>query len=60
MTDPRYPLKKPEAGDYFLRVASIAPDGYAGPWGTVQTLSIADPSTPWWPVLLFLVPFLFL
>ena len=60
VTDPRYPLKKPEAGDYFLRVAAIAPDGYAGPWGTVQTLSIADASTPWWPVLLFLVPLLFL
>ena len=60
VADPRFPLKKPASGDYVLRVASISPDGVTGPWGTAQTLTIADPAPPLWPALLLLVPFLFL
>jgi hypothetical protein len=52
----QYPLKKPSAGNYYLRVASVSADGYTGPWGSVQTLAIPDSSTPLWPLLLFLIP----
>lgn len=56
----RYPWVRPAPGTYHLRVASISPDGQTGPWGSTQTLTIADPPRFWWPVLLLLLPLVLL
>jgi len=39
-----------EPGRYHLRVRSIDPDGFAGPWGSAQSIEI--PSNRWWLLLL--------
>lgn len=44
-----------EPGRYHLRVRSLDPDGFAGPWGAAQSIEI--PSNRWW---LLLVPLLLL
>jgi hypothetical protein len=44
-----------EPGRYHLRVRSLDPDGFAGPWGAAQSIEV--PSNRWW---LLLVPLLLL
>nr|WP_316643410.1 FecR domain-containing protein [uncultured Roseateles sp.] len=49
-------LAKPPAGNYFLRVRSIDADGFVGPFGGTQQITI--PRSPWWmaaPLLLLLL-----
>ena len=58
LSEAQYALKKPAPGSYFLRVNAISADGFAGPWGATQTLSIPAPTPPLWPVLLLLIPVL--
>jgi hypothetical protein len=56
---PAYPLSKPAPGTYYLRVASISPDGATGPWGSLQTFAVAEQPSQW-RLLFFLVPLLLL
>lgn len=55
LTEPRITLSRPGAGDYYMRVRSIDPDGFAGPFGAAQQFNVPR-TIPWWliiPVLLF-------
>ena len=58
LSEAQYALKKPAPGSYFLRVNAISADGFAGPWGATQTLSIPDRPPPVWRALLILIPVL--
>ncbi|MEQ6340586.1 MAG: FecR domain-containing protein [Gammaproteobacteria bacterium] len=59
LTKPHITLPKPGAGDYFMRIKAIDPDGFAGPFSATQQIQVPR-NIPWWliiPVLLFpLVP----
>lgn len=47
--EPEAMLQRPGAGTYFVRVRTIDPDGFAGPYGGVQQIDI--PRSPWWWLL---------
>lgn len=51
--EPRYSLKHLQPGEYFIRVAIVDADGYAGPFGAYQTVRV--PSPPPHP-LAFIIP----
>lgn len=45
-------LPKPEPGTYHVRVRSISPEGFEGPFGSPQIVDIPAPPAPLWPWLL--------
>jgi hypothetical protein len=60
LTTAQASLERPAPGVYFLRVQATDPDGFVGPYTTPQRVVVPEPppSTPWWPFLLLLLPFL--
>ncbi len=55
VTEPSYVLPRPRSGSYYMRVATVEPDGYQGPYSAVQTAEV--PATGWWKPLLILLTF---
>lgn len=55
-TEAQARIDNPEPGTYHMRVRTIAPDGYAGPWGTPQQVEV--PRSRWWLILPFVLPLL--
>ncbi len=53
VADPEYSLLAPAAGSYYLRVATVAADGYLGPFSTTQRIDI--PYRHWWRTVLILL-----
>lgn len=56
---PAYLLRDAPPGAYFLRVRSVAADGFAGDWAPVQTVTVPEPPPAfraWWllPLLLLI------
>jgi hypothetical protein len=47
---PELRMPKPSAGTYYLRIRTIDPDGFEGPFGTPQTIEV--PRSPYWWLLL--------
>lgn len=48
VTTPHYSLKEFEPGTYYIRVAIVDSDGFAGPFGPYQTVKVpAPPPSPW-------------
>lgn len=45
MKEPQVSLKAFEPGDYFIRIALVDTDGYAGPFAPFQKVTIAPPPT---------------
>jgi hypothetical protein len=52
LDQPQWLLTKPEPGTYHVRVRSISPEGFEGPFGSPQILDIPAPPAPLWPWLL--------
>ncbi len=50
-SEPAYTLHRPTPGTYYLRVATVEPDGYEGPFSAVQSADV--PYEGWWKPLLF-------
>jgi hypothetical protein len=50
-TEPAAVFPKPPPGTYFLRLKTFDADGFAGPFGTAQKITIDEPPTPWLKVL---------
>ncbi len=48
-------MPRPDAGEYFMRVKAIDADGFAGPFGATQRITVPG-TLPWW-LLLLLLPF---
>lgn len=48
--EPAAPLGDPQGGRYWLRVRTLAADGFEGPWGAAQQIEV--PHSPWWWLLL--------
>lgn len=60
LAEPRITRPKPEPGTYFVRTQATDPDGFVGPFSSVQQFTIAPPETPpYWLLLLPLIPILF-
>lgn len=54
---PELVLDRPAAGTYYLRVKTIDKDGHAGPFASVEQVTVPQPrQTPWW-LLLIALPF---
>ena len=49
-TEPSVPLGDAAGGSYWLRVRTIAADGFEGPWGAAQEIDV--PRSRWWWLLL--------
>jgi hypothetical protein len=47
---PAFTAKPAGGGRYHFRVRTLTPDGYAGPWGSAQTVDLPD--NHWWWLLL--------
>ena len=52
-------IEKPSGGTYYLRIKTIEPDGFEGPWGQPQIIEIPR-DIPYWLMLLLLLPLLIL
>jgi hypothetical protein len=52
--EPGFEIPRPDGGEYFIRLRTIDPDGFVGPFGTPQSISI--PYDYYW--LLALLPLL--
>ena len=52
-------IKKPERGTYYLRIKTIASDGFQEPWGVPQTIEVPR-GISYWFMLLMLLPLLVL
>ena len=52
-------IKKPERGTYYLRIKTIASDGFQEPWGTPQAIEVPR-GISYWFMLLMLLPLLVL
>jgi len=46
-SEPRIGFEQPSGGVRYLRVRSIEPDGYQGPWGTVQRIDPPPDAGAW-------------
>jgi len=53
--DARIALPKPQPGDYWLRVKGVGAEGVAGPASQAIAVKV-ESFTPWWLLLLLLVP----
>lgn len=51
IAEPQYPLSDFQSGVYFIRVATVDADGYAGPFSAYQKVSVPEPPPPWWAYL---------
>jgi hypothetical protein len=47
---PEFATQPPGAGTYYFRVRTLTADGYAGPWGSAQSIELPD--NRWWWLLL--------
>ena len=52
-------IKKPEKGTYYLRIKTIASDGFQEPWGVPQAIEVPR-GISYWFMLLMLLPLLVL
>jgi hypothetical protein len=52
LAEPQIAISRPDAGLYYLRVRTIDSDGYAGPYGAPQRISI-PPESYWPPAVIF-------
>jgi len=59
-SEPRIGFKQPSGGVRYLRVRSIEPDGYQGPWGTVQRIDPPPDAGAWVVPLIGVLAFLLL
>lgn len=50
VAEPRVDLPRPGGGRYFLRICTIEADGFAGPFGEPQQITV--PHSRWWLLLL--------
>ncbi len=48
---PGFEIPRPDAGEYFVRVRTIDPDGFIGPFGAPQTVDVPY-DNPYWFLLL--------
>lgn len=55
VSDPQYSLKNFDPASYFIRVAVIDTDGFAGPFSPYQTVGVPMPPTPTWAYFLPLI-----
>lgn len=44
---PQQRLERPDAGEYFMRIRTIDPDGFVGPYGKTQTLDVPPRGLYW-------------
>ncbi|MGE0383979.1 MAG: FecR domain-containing protein [Gammaproteobacteria bacterium] len=44
-------IARPPGGRWYLRVRSIDPDGFEGPYGTTQQIDLPSRHKPWWLLL---------
>ena len=51
-TQPRVKILRPDSGAYFVRVRTIDPDGFSGPFGKPQEIDIPMEGLYWWLLLL--------
>ncbi len=51
-SQPRVEIQRPDSGEYFVRVRTIDPDGFTGPFGQAQTIDIPMEGLYWWLLLL--------
>jgi hypothetical protein len=59
LMEPHVTLERPAAGTYFMRVQATDPDGYVGPFTTVQRIEVPEPpARPWWLLFLLFIPLL--
>ena len=47
LTENQVQLDRPAPGIYFMRIKTIDPDGFAGPFGTPQQIDVPDSPKPW-------------
>lgn len=50
IAEPRVDLPRPGGGRYFLRICTVEADGFAGPYGEPQQITV--PHSRWWLLLL--------
>lgn len=50
VAEPRIDLPRPRGGRYFLRIRTVEADGFAGPFGKPQQITV--PHSRWWLLLL--------
>jgi len=53
-TTPILKIDRPEAGEYFVRVSTVYPDSFVGPFGKPQIIEVPRSGLYWW--LLTLLP----
>lgn len=53
VAEPQLTLPRPPSGFHYLRIRSIEPEGYQGPYGPVQRIDV--PPASYWPVGLVLL-----
>lgn len=51
---PTLEIERPEGGEYYIRVSTIYPDGFVGPFGKPQIINVPSSGQYWW--LLTLLP----
>ena len=52
---PKLTITRPESGDYFVRVRTIETDGFIGPYGEAQLISVPSEFSYWWFLSLLLL-----
>jgi hypothetical protein len=52
LAEPQIAISRPASGLYYLRIRTIDSDGYAGPYGSPQRISI-PPESYWSPAIIF-------
>lgn len=46
--DAKLIIDRPQSGDYFVRIRTIEPDGFVGPYGEAQTIHVPVEFNFWW------------
>lgn len=52
-SEPQVRIPRPESGFYYLRIATTDPDGYRGPYGPPQRITV--PPESYWPLGIFAI-----
>lgn len=52
LAEPQIAISRPESGLYYLRIRTIDDDGYVGPYGSPQRISV-PPDSYWPPAIIF-------